>query len=55
MGSTIVLVFEAPSNFRFSLLPGQKIKVGDSLGYFATPTFVEKVDRVTTKSIRGAS
>lgn len=58
MGSTIVLVFEAPPNFRFSLTPGQKIKVGEALGYFATPTFVEKVDRATpsnNKTMRGAS
>lgn len=57
MGSTIVLVFEAPPNFRFSLMPGQKIKMGEALGYFATPTFVEKVDRSMpkNKSIRGAN
>ncbi|KAK0552751.1 phosphatidylserine decarboxylase 1 [Tilletia horrida] len=32
LGSTIVLVFEAPENFRFTLQPGQKIKVGEKMG-----------------------
>ncbi|KAG5681798.1 hypothetical protein PVAND_011206 [Polypedilum vanderplanki] len=32
MGSTIVLVFEAPSSFRFNLSPNQGVKVGQSLG-----------------------
>lgn len=54
MGSTIVLVFEAPPNYHFSLIPGQRIKMGESLGYFSTPTFVEKIEKNTKpKSIRG--
>uniref|UniRef100_A0A1B0CIY5 Phosphatidylserine decarboxylase proenzyme, mitochondrial n=1 Tax=Lutzomyia longipalpis TaxID=7200 RepID=A0A1B0CIY5_LUTLO len=32
MGSTIVLIFEAPKNFAFSIQPGQKIRVGERLG-----------------------
>ncbi|XP_055375139.1 phosphatidylserine decarboxylase proenzyme, mitochondrial isoform X2 [Condylostylus longicornis] len=32
MGSTIVLIFEAPNNFKFNLQSGQKILVGQSLG-----------------------
>lgn len=32
LGSTIVLLFEAPKDFRFSLHPGQRIKVGEGLG-----------------------
>ncbi|XP_070500330.1 phosphatidylserine decarboxylase proenzyme, mitochondrial isoform X1 [Chironomus tepperi] len=34
MGSTIVLVFEAPKSFRFNLASNQVVKVGQSLGCF---------------------
>lgn len=32
LGSTVVLVFEAPSNFEFKLTAGQRIKMGEALG-----------------------
>ncbi|XP_048874905.1 phosphatidylserine decarboxylase proenzyme, mitochondrial isoform X3 [Brienomyrus brachyistius] len=32
LGSTIVLLFEAPRDFTFSLKPGQKIRFGEALG-----------------------
>ncbi|XP_044190215.1 phosphatidylserine decarboxylase proenzyme, mitochondrial isoform X1 [Thunnus albacares] len=32
LGSTIVLLFEAPKDFSFSLQPGQRIRVGEGLG-----------------------
>lgn len=32
LGSTIVLLFEAPKDFTFNLQPGQQIRVGEGLG-----------------------
>jgi len=33
LGSTIVLLFEAPKNFDFTLERGQKIKMGEALSW----------------------
>ncbi|GLE03543.1 hypothetical protein PINS_up012445 [Pythium insidiosum] len=35
LGSTIVLVFEAPEDFVFTVSPGQKITLGTSMGHIA--------------------
>ena len=34
LGSTIVLLFEAPKDFSFNLQAGQRIRVGEGLGGF---------------------
>jgi phosphatidylserine decarboxylase len=32
LGSTVVMVFEAPRGFSFTVKPGEKVKVGQRMG-----------------------
>ena len=32
LGSTIVLVFEAPEHFKFEVQPGQRVLMGEAIG-----------------------
>merc|ERR1712168_1269080 len=37
LGSSLVLVFTAPKNFRFNITPGQKLKYGEPIGHVDEP------------------
>lgn len=53
MGSTLVLIFEAPADFSFSVLPGDKVKMGQRLGCVQAHKFVDMIaqERSSVKSI----
>lgn len=40
LGSTIVMIFEAPKNFEFESVPGEKVFLGDQLGSSARSCFI---------------
>lgn len=44
LGSTIVLIFEAPKGSKFCLEPGQQVKLGEALVKYPSETFVDKTE-----------
>lgn len=55
MGSTIVLIFEAPINFDFSVAPGQRVKLGQSLGCLGQRKFVDNVENRNDSTTQSAN
>merc|ERR1719370_1493077 len=51
LGSSIVLVFEAPANFKFHLTPGQKIHFGNYLGRVEEWTEAVAADAVEAEAV----
>ena len=54
MGSTIVLLFEAPVHFNFSIFPGDQVKMGQALGHVSQEKFVDRIDKENT-NVKSAS
>lgn len=50
MGSTIVLIFEAPANFEFNLSPGQTVRMGQALGAFRKAKHVDNIEKTNVSS-----
>lgn len=55
MGSTIVLVFEAPTNFHFNLAPGQRIKMGEAIGCVPKSKHVDRVHKLCNNTVINVS
>lgn len=55
MGSTIVLLFEAPPNFEFNLVAGQKVRMGEGIGCVRKMKYVDKVEKPNYKIVTNAS
>ncbi|KAK9884454.1 hypothetical protein WA026_007297 [Henosepilachna vigintioctopunctata] len=55
MGSTIVLVFQAPPGFRFKVTPGMKVKMGQGLGSVCDEKFVDRIKSANNNFISNAN
>ncbi|XP_025829030.1 phosphatidylserine decarboxylase proenzyme, mitochondrial isoform X2 [Agrilus planipennis] len=51
MGSTIVLVFEAPDSFEFKLTPFQRVRVGEGIGCINKTKYVDRLSKTHTNTI----
>lgn len=50
MGSTIVIIFEAPSSFHFKLIPGEKVKMGQGICCANKEKYVDRVQKTKTNA-----
>lgn len=55
MGSTIVLIFEAPTSFQFFTTPGQRIKMGEPICCHVKEKHVDRVQKTHYNKIANAS
>lgn len=55
MGSTIVLLFEAPVNFCFNVTPGQRVQMGQSICCAVKDGHVDRVQKPSYNVISNAS
>lgn len=55
LGSTVVLVFEAPASFQFNVSAGETVKMGQPLGEIVESTVMEEVAVVEETAIASSA